>query len=50
VEIVPAAHGEHAEFMVLRDGRIVFQGTGAELLATGDSYIKEFMYMTLPPW
>ena len=41
---------ENAEFMVLHDGRILFQGSGAELLASNDSYVKEFVYMTLPPW
>jgi len=41
---------ENAEFMVLHEGRILFQGAGAELLASSDSYVKEFMYMTLPPW
>lgn len=41
---------ERAEFMVLHDGRIMFHGSGAELLASRDSYVKEFLYMTLPPW
>jgi phospholipid/cholesterol/gamma-HCH transport system ATP-binding protein len=41
---------ENADFMVLHDGRILFQGSGAELLASNDSYVKEFVYMTLPPW
>jgi len=31
-------------------GRIFFQGTGAELLAAHDDYLKEFLFMTLPPW
>ena len=39
-----------AEFMVLHDGRIQFEGTGAELLASKDEYLKELMFMTLPPW
>ena len=41
---------EHARFMVLHDGRIYFEGSGAELKASGDSYLKEFLFMTLPPW
>jgi phospholipid/cholesterol/gamma-HCH transport system ATP-binding protein len=41
---------ENAEFMVLHDGRIRFRGSGAELMASQDSYVKEFVYMTLPPW
>jgi phospholipid/cholesterol/gamma-HCH transport system ATP-binding protein len=39
-----------AEFMVLHDGRIHFQGNAAELLASDDPYLKEFLYNTLPPW
>ena len=36
--------------MVLHDGRIYFEGTGEELLASQDPYLKEFLFMTLPPW
>ena len=36
--------------MVLNDGRIYFAGSGAELLATRDAYLQEFLLMTLPPW
>ena len=39
-----------AEFMVLHDGRILFEGSAAELLASRDSYLREFLFMTLPPW
>ncbi len=45
-----SAEAERAEFMVLHDGRILFRGSGAELLASRDSYVKEFLYLTLPPW
>jgi phospholipid/cholesterol/gamma-HCH transport system ATP-binding protein len=38
------------QFLVLRDGRIHFAGTQEELLASPDGYLKEFLYMTLPPW
>jgi phospholipid/cholesterol/gamma-HCH transport system ATP-binding protein len=38
------------EFMVLHDGRIRFRGTAAELMASEDEYLREFLYMTLPPW
>ena len=41
---------EHARFMVLHDSRIFFEGSGAELLASHDAYLKEFLFMTLPPW
>jgi len=45
-----AARLDNAEFMVLHDRRIIFHGSGAELLASQDAYVKEFLYMTLPPW
>jgi phospholipid/cholesterol/gamma-HCH transport system ATP-binding protein len=41
---------ERARFMVLHDGRIYFEGTGEELLGVDDPYLKEFLFMTLPPW
>jgi phospholipid/cholesterol/gamma-HCH transport system ATP-binding protein len=41
---------ERARFLVLHEGRIFFEGTGAELLAEQDAYLKEFLFMTLPPW
>jgi len=41
---------EHARFMVLHEGHIFFEGSGAELRASHDSYLKEFLFMTLPPW
>jgi phospholipid/cholesterol/gamma-HCH transport system ATP-binding protein len=52
VEILPAdeAKSEQARFMVLHEGRIHFEGSPAELLASNDPYLKEFLFMTLPPW
>ena len=46
----PATTG--AEFMVLHEGRIVFEGDANELLAAkeADPYLKEFLFKTLPPW
>lgn len=41
---------QRAEFMVLYEGRIHFEGTGAELLASQDEYLKELLFRTLPPW
>jgi phospholipid/cholesterol/gamma-HCH transport system ATP-binding protein len=41
---------ERARFMVLHEGRIFFEGSGSELLASHESYLKEFLFMTLPPW
>ena len=39
-----------AEFMLLYEGQIHFRGTAAELMASKDTYLREFLYMTLPPW
>ena len=39
-----------AEFMVLHEGSIQFQGTAAELLASENAYLQRFLYRTLPPW
>ena len=39
-----------ASFMVLHEGRIHFTGSAGDLLGSGDSYLKELMFMTLPPW
>ncbi len=44
------AETERARFMVLHEGRIYFEGTGEELLTSQDPYLKEFLFMTLPPW
>jgi phospholipid/cholesterol/gamma-HCH transport system ATP-binding protein len=52
LRITEATEAEAADvlFMVLHDGRIHFEGTATELLAARDQYVKEFMFMTLPPW
>ena len=39
-----------ASFMVLHDGRIYFEGSAAELQASPDEFLREFLFMTLPPW
>ncbi len=39
-----------AEFMVLHEGGILFDGSADELLASDDPYLREFLYNTLPPW
>jgi phospholipid/cholesterol/gamma-HCH transport system ATP-binding protein len=44
------ATSDNAGFLVLHEGRIVFEGSGAELLASQDPYLRELMFMTLPPW
>ena len=52
VKIVPVPDDATppADFMVLHDGVIRFEGTGAELLASQDDYLKDLLFMTLPPW
>jgi phospholipid/cholesterol/gamma-HCH transport system ATP-binding protein len=52
VQIVPADETatEYARFMVLHDGNIRFEGSAAELRASTDPYLREFLFMTLPPW
>jgi phospholipid/cholesterol/gamma-HCH transport system ATP-binding protein len=51
-KILPAsdAKAELTKFMVLHEGRILFEGSGKALLASQDAYLKEFLFMTLPPW
>jgi len=48
-EIDPPA-GDRARFIVLHEGRIAFEGNVAELLSSQDAYLREFLFMTLPPW
>jgi len=53
VSSITVARNENAEqvvFMVLHDGRIYFQGSAAELRASRDRYLRQFLFMTLPPW
>jgi phospholipid/cholesterol/gamma-HCH transport system ATP-binding protein len=50
VQISETEHEEHARFLVLHEGRIFFEGTMGELLDSHDAYLREFLFMTLPPW
>ena len=52
IEVVNAGEngGAPAEFMLLHEGRIHFRGNAAELMSSEDPYLKNFLYMTLPPW
>jgi phospholipid/cholesterol/gamma-HCH transport system ATP-binding protein len=52
VQIVPAdeSRTQRATFMVLHEGRIQFEGSAADLRASKDAYLQEFLFMTLPPW
>jgi phospholipid/cholesterol/gamma-HCH transport system ATP-binding protein len=49
IEIVDSPT-ERARFLVLHEGAIYYEGSGAELLASHDEFLKEFLFMTLPPW
>jgi len=33
----------HTKFLILRDGRIIFEGTATELLRCTDPYIREYL-------
>jgi phospholipid/cholesterol/gamma-HCH transport system ATP-binding protein len=47
---VSTSADDRAQFIVLHDGRILFEGSAAALLSSEDSYLREFLFMTLPPW
>lgn len=47
---IRAVDGERARFLVLYEGRIAFEGSAAELMASRDPYLRQFLYKTLPPW
>ena len=44
------AKAEQAIFMVLHEGRIHYKGSAAALRASPDAYLREFLFMTIPPW
>ena len=52
VEIRPLAtgHVSPVRFLVLHQGRVYFDGTGDELRAARDQFLRRFSYRTLPPW
>ena len=37
------AHDLHTTFLMLRDGKIIFAGTVADLLRSNDPYIREYL-------
>ena len=51
VAIVPANQrkSDEAEFIVLKDGRIYFEGHAEELRASRDPYLKMFLTGWIPP-
>jgi phospholipid/cholesterol/gamma-HCH transport system ATP-binding protein len=50
IQEIAGTKAERVTFMALHEGRIYFEGSAAELLASPDPYLKEFLFMTLPPW
>ena len=46
----PEDDDTRVRFMVLHEGRIYFEGTAAELLASRDEYLRHFLFKALPPW
>ena len=50
VEIVKTGEAARADFMLLHDGTIAFEGNATELLASRDDYLQRYLYNTLPPW
>jgi phospholipid/cholesterol/gamma-HCH transport system ATP-binding protein len=50
VVLVNDQEATNTEFMVLHEGGITFLGTGSELMASQDPFLKRFLYRTLPPW
>ena len=51
IRIIEESNGQATtDFLVLYDGRIHFEGSAADLLATKDKYVRQLMEMTLPPW
>jgi len=44
------SRAKEVKFMVLHEGRIHFEGSADELLASSDPYLKEYLRKTLPPW
>jgi phospholipid/cholesterol/gamma-HCH transport system ATP-binding protein len=50
IRLLPESQSTHARFMVLHQGQICFEGSAAELRASKDGYLREFLFLTLPPW
>lgn len=49
IEMAPEGASENAEFLMLKDGGIYFQGKARELLASPDPFIVRFMSDWVPP-
>jgi len=50
IKTADEAGAERASFLVLHEGRIYFEGSANALRTSRDGYLREFLFMTLPPW
>jgi phospholipid/cholesterol/gamma-HCH transport system ATP-binding protein len=52
VRVVQARDAESAaaDFLLLHDGHIEFEGDATALLNAPDDYLRRYLYKTLPPW
>jgi phospholipid/cholesterol/gamma-HCH transport system ATP-binding protein len=48
--IEAAGELQSTRFMVLHDGGLSFEGSASDLRVATDPYLREFLFMTLPPW
>jgi phospholipid/cholesterol/gamma-HCH transport system ATP-binding protein len=47
---VASGSAPSVRFLVLHEGRVYFEGSAAELQTSTDPYLRDFLFMTLPPW
>jgi phospholipid/cholesterol/gamma-HCH transport system ATP-binding protein len=50
IRLADQAKSDQTRFLVLHEGQIYFDGSGTALRASPDDYLREFLFMTLPPW
>lgn len=50
IVLAPDAAAQWTRFMVLHEGRIYFEGSAEALRSARDAYLRDFLFMTLPPW
>ena len=50
IEPVPLELASEVRFIVLHEGRAYFEGSAADLQASADPYLRQFLFMTRPPW
>ena len=43
VPMKPSEVSSRTSFLILRDGKVIFDGSGRELAGTSDEYIKEYI-------